>query len=62
MVLGNHTIVWLDAPGLLEERTLAGDDFATDKFQPATGGVLDFLTSFKASGWLFCIAYGPFLT
>lgn len=47
MDLGNHTLVWIDAPGLLEERTLAGDKFGTSGFQPAPGGVADFLQSFQ---------------
>lgn len=48
MDLGNHTIVWVDAPGLVEERTLAGDTFGMKDYQPVTGGVADFLQSFHA--------------
>lgn len=54
MDLGNHTIVWIDAPGLLEERTLAGQKFGTSGFQPAPGGVADFLQSFQHRKRLAC--------
>ena len=47
MDIGNHTIVWVDAPGLVEERTLAGETFGTTGYQPVTGGVADFLQSFQ---------------
>lgn len=46
--VGNHTIVWVDAPGLLEERTLASDTFGTSAFQPIVGGVADFVQNFQA--------------
>lgn len=47
MELGNHTLVWIDAPGLLEERALAADAFDKEQFQPTTGGVIDFLHHFR---------------
>lgn len=48
MDLGNHTVTLIDAPGLLEERTLAGNQFGTADFRPSTGGVAEFLQAFQA--------------
>ena len=46
--LGNHTMVWIDAPGLLEERSLAAEAFEKDEFEASNGGVIEFLRSFRA--------------
>lgn len=44
--LGNHTLVWLDAPGLLDERTAAAEQFDTQGFDAINGGVVEFLRGF----------------
>lgn len=47
--LGNHTLIWIDTPGLLEERALVGDEtaLAAPDFVPAAGGVMEFLQHFR---------------
>lgn len=55
MEIGNHTVVWVDAPGLVEERTLAGEAFGTKDYQPVMGGVADFLQSFQTGQLAACL-------
>lgn len=47
--LGNHTLVWLDAPGLLDERAAAAEQFDTQGFDAINGGVVEFLRGFAQS-------------
>ncbi|CAD6564688.1 MAG: hypothetical protein CYPHOPRED_004621 [Cyphobasidiales sp. Tagirdzhanova-0007] len=49
--LGNHTILWIDAPGLLEETSSASDLSGEGLLEISNGGVVEFLRLFRKGNY-----------